>query len=113
MPLALQFDDAGALDDAARVGEADAVDAAADGSGACDVGAVCTAAGEATDEPATAGSVLALGVVGAAAFDDETGLHAVTLDAARLAATQARARCDKFLSLMLITPFGTTPATAT
>jgi hypothetical protein len=84
LTLALQFDDAGALDAAASVGDAgavdaeDAVDAAADGSGACDVGAVCTAVGEATDEPATAGCALALGVVGAAAFDDERGLHAVT-----------------------------------
>jgi hypothetical protein len=78
----------------------DAVDAAADGAGACDVGAV-----DPTDEPATAGFVLGEAVDGgAAALDDETGLQAVTLTVARLAAPQTRPNRDTSVNLILITP---------
>jgi hypothetical protein len=105
VPLALHVDDVGALDAAAGVGDDGVVDAAADGCGACEVGAVDAATGEAADEPATARFAVAEGLVGGAAFDDETGLHAATHSAATLAATQSGARCDRSSSLILITPF--------
>jgi hypothetical protein len=105
VPLALHVGDAGALDTAAGVGDEGVVDAAAAagalGAGALGAGALDAGTVEATDEAATAGFTLADGEVGGAAFDDETGLHAATHSAARLAATQAGARCDKSLSLIL------------
>lgn len=107
VPLALQLDDVGARDAAAGEGVADAIgDAAGAGDvGAADVGAVDATAGEATGVLATAGFVLAEALDGgAAAFDDETGLHPVTLSAARLAATQTRPRRDRSVNLILITP---------